>query len=546
MPASQSQTLRNHIRTVLTLDPQAVAVESNAGQSPLGTSSLPLLLQSPPGTPPLPLLLQSPPGTSPLPRLQWRWSELARAATAIEECLQRAGVEPEMPVGWVAHNRAAAVAAFISLVANGRMVVPLRPRQSSATLPRELAEQRLKAVIADADDWSTEGAVSAARTAGSLGITLTATPALEVRLVPELAHPGSGPHRPPMPDYVLERLTSGTTGAPKRIPVLESVLLPSLRSGEPTAEPGTAAAAESEPRLKTSPAILLKPFSHAGGLFGLLLALYQARPMVLMEKFSPEEWAAVIARYAPKAASLVPAMIQMVLQAGIAPELLRSLKAIRSGTAPLDVAMQAEFETRYGIPILVDYGAAEFIGGVAGWTLADHRQFSSTKRGSVGRARRDVQLKVTSADGAHELPTGESGILHIKCERFGPDWIRTNDLASIDVDGFVFLQGRADDAINRGGFKILPEEVAAVLRRYPGVRDAAVIGRPDVRLGQVPVAAIEMAPQVPAPDPAQLEAFAREHLTAYMIPKEFHFVASLPRTASLKVSRPDLKVMLGL
>ena len=527
MPAGHSQTLRNHIRTVLTLDPQAVAVESNAGQSPLP-------------------LLQSPPGTSPLPRLQWRWSELALAATAIEDSLQRAGVEPEMPVGWVAHNRAAAVAALISLVANGRMVVPLRPRQSSATLPRELSEQRLKAVIADADDWSIEGAVTAARVAGSFGLTVTAMPALDVRVVPELDHPGAGPHRPPMPGYALERLTSGTTGTPKRIPVLESVLLPSLRSGEQTAERGDAAAEPEPLRLKTSPAILLKPFSHAGGLFGLLLALYQARPMVLMEKFSPEEWAQAIARYGPKTASLVPAMIQMVLQAGIPPELLCSLKAIRSGTAPLDVAMQAEFEARYGVPILIDYGAAEFIGGVAGWTLADHRQFSSTKRGSVGRARRDVQLKVTSAEGACELPTGESGILHIKCERFGPDWIRTNDLASIDADGFVFLQGRADDAINRGGFKILPEEVAAVLRRYPGVRDAAVIGRPDVRLGQVPVAAIEMAPQVPAPDPAQLEAFAREHLTAYMIPKEFHFVASLPRTASLKVSRPDLKVMLGI
>ena len=509
MPADPSQTLRHHISTVLTLDPQAVAVESSVGQSP------------------------------------WRWSELAAAATAIEDSLRRAGVEPEMPVGWVAHNRVAAVAAFISLVANGRMVVPLRPRQSSATLPRELTEQRLKAVIADADDWSTEGAVSAARAAGSFGLTVTATPTLAVHVVPDLAHPGSGPHRPPMPGYVLERLTSGTTGAPKRIPVLESVLLPSLRSGEQAAERG--AASESEAlRLKTSPAILLKPFSHAGGLFGLLLALYQARPMVLIEKFSPEEWAAAIAQYAPKAASLVPAMIQMVLQAGIPPESLRSLKAIRSGTAPLDTALQTEFETRYGIPILIDYGAAEFIGGVAGWTLADHRQFSNTKRGSVGRPRRDVQLKVTSTDGAHELPTGESGILHIKCDRFAPDWIRTNDLASIDPDGFVFLQGRADDAINRGGFKILPEEVAAVLRRYPGVRDAAVIGRPDARLGQVPIAAIEMAPQVPAPDPAQLEAFAREHLTAYMIPKEFHFVAALPRTASLKVSRPDLKVMLGL
>jgi len=171
--------------------------------------------------------------------------------------------------------------------------------------------------------------------------------------------------------------------------------------------------------------------------------------------------------------------------------------------------MQIHFEEHYGIPILVDYGAAEFIGGVAGWTLADHRQFSATKRGSVGRPRLDVHLKITSQDGSIELPAGQSGLLHIKCDRFGPDWFRTNDLASSDPDGFVYLQGRADDAINRGGFKILPEEVAAVLRRYPGVRDAAVVGKPDARLGQVPIAAIEMAPGTPPPSPATDRSLSR-------------------------------------
>jgi acyl-coenzyme A synthetase/AMP-(fatty) acid ligase len=268
--------------------------------------------------------------------------------------------------------------------------------------------------------------------------------------------------------------------------------------------------------------------------------------MVLMERFSPEGWALAMHRYQPKSASLVPAMIQMILQAQIKPDLLRSLKAIRSGTAPLDPQIQAQFEAQYGIPILIDYGAAEFIGGVAGWSLADYQKFSGAKRGSVGRARPDVLLKVTPADSEAELPLGHSGVLHIKCDRFGPDWHRTNDLACVDEDGFLFLHGRVDDAINRGGFKILPEEVAAVLRRYPGVRDAAVIGKPDVRLGQVPIAAIEMRPDVSPPAPELLETFAREHLTAYMIPKEFHFVAALPRTASMKVSRPELKAMLGV
>jgi long-chain acyl-CoA synthetase len=504
MPAALPQSLRAHIRAVLELEPRAVAIQSGAGQ--------------------------------------WRWEDLAKAADAVERALQRAGIAAQMPVGWVARNRPAAVAAFAALIMNGRMVVPLRPRQTSATLPQEITEQRLIAVVADDEDWNAEDTLAAAAAAGTFGIAVSDSPALEVRVVPQLSHAGPGPHRPAMPGYVLERLTSGTTGAPKRIPVLEAVLIPSLRSGEQAGS----SAEPPELRLQRSPSILLKPFSHAGGLFGLLLALYQARPMVLMERFSPEEWAQAIQRYQPRSASLVPAMIQMILQARIKPDLLRSLKAIRSGTAPLDPQMQAQFEAQYGIPILIDYGAAEFIGGVAGWSLEDYRIFSGTKRGSVGRARPDVVLKVTSADTGATLPVGQTGVLHIKCDRFGPDWHRTNDLACVDEDGFLFLHGRADDAINRGGFKILPDEVAAVLRRYPGVRDVAVIGKPDARLGQVPIAAIEMAPDVTAPTPGLLEAFAREHLTAYMIPKEFHFVAALPRTASMKVSRPELKVMLGV
>ena len=504
MSSGRVETLGERIRAVFALDPEAIAVEAGAGRS--------------------------------------RWADLTAASERLEQALQQGGIAPAMPVGWVASNRAGAIAAFASLVMNGRMVVPLRPRQTSASFPDELAAQKLQAVVGDTDDWADEDAIAAATKAGSLGIAVAGTASFDVRVVPELSRAGAGPHRSPMPGYVLERLTSGTTGAPKRIPVLESVLVPSLQSAE---QKGTRTESHAL-QLKTSPSFLLKPFSHAGGLFGLLLALYQARPMVLFEKFVPEEWALAVSLYRPKSASLVPAMIQMIIEARIAPALLRSLKAIRAGTAPLDPQMQIHFEEHYGIPILVDYGAAEFIGGVAGWTLADHRQFSATKRGSVGRPRPDVHLKITSHDGSIELPTGQSGLLHIKSDRFGPDWFRTNDLASIDPDGFVYLQGRADDAINRGGFKILPEEVAAVLRRYPGVRDAAVVGKPDARLGQVPIAAIEMAPGTPPPSLIVLEAFAREHLTAYMVPKEFRFVDTLPRTASLKINRPELKTILGL
>ena len=502
--ASQdNSSLGSRIRSVLSLQPDAVAIEGAGGKS--------------------------------------TWADLAAAAAHIDAALRDAHVERNTPVGWVAHNRSAAVAAFVSLVTTERMVVPLRPPQVSATLPEEITTQRLQAVIADESDWARQGVRDAAAAAGSLGIAITGWSPITVRVVAGCTRVGSGPHRLPAPGIVLERLTSGTTGPPKRIPVNEAVLIPSLKAGEQSSTDDG-----KELRIKRSPAILLKPFSHAGGLFGLLLALYQARPMVLLEKFSAEEWANVIRRYQPRSASLVPAMIRMILDANISPDALRSLRAVRAGTAPLDPQTQIEFESRFGIPILIDYGAAEFIGGVAGWTLEEHRQFAASKRGSVGRARGDVQLQVVSEETGEELARGRIGVLRVKSLRFGADYFRTNDLASIDGDGFLFLHGRADDAINRGGFKVLPEEVAAVLRRYAGVRDVAVIGMADARLGQVPIAAVEMMPGMNPPDPHELDAFARAHLTGYMVPKEYRFVAALPRTASMKVSRPELKAMLGV
>lgn len=504
MTEQNQETLAQRVDSVLDLDPSAIAIEYQG--------------------------------------VSISWAELRTATDDIERLLQAAGVEREAPVGWAARNRPAAVASFIALVRGGRMVVPLRPAYNVANFRDDISAQKLKAVIGDPDDWADEGVVEAAREAGSVGIEVSHYP-FSVRLISGLEKPGAGPHREPMPDYVLERLTSGTTGTPKRIPVKQDILMPSLSAGDQKRR-GEEAAPLS---LKTSPALLFKPFSHAGGLFGLLFSLYQARPIVLFEKFNVPEWVDAVAKYKPKAASLVPAMIRMVLDADVEPEKLESLIAIRSGTAPLETDVQEAFEERFDCAILVDYGAAEFIGGLAGWSLKDHQEFSKTKRGSVGRAKSDVNIRVVDQESFEPLPTDKTGIVEVKSDRYGPDWIRTNDLARIDTDGFIFLEGRADDAINRGGFKVLPEEVAAVLRKHPKVGDAAVVGMKDERLGQVPLAAIELPEgSLDIPQKEELDAFLKESLPSYMVPVEYRVVETLPRTVSMKVSRPELKSLLGI
>ena len=113
-----------------------------------------------------------------------------------------------------------------------------------------------------------------------------------------------------------------------------------------------------------------------------------------------------------------------------------------------------------------------------------------------------------------------------------------------DYDGTLATHGRIDDAINRGGFKILPDDVSAVIRQFPGVQDATVVGYPDPRLGQVPVAIIEAPGQ--ALDPAAIKAFLKDRLAPYQVPVDYKFIDAFPRTTTMKISRPELKAMLGL
>jgi acyl-CoA synthetase (AMP-forming)/AMP-acid ligase II len=133
--------------------------------------------------------------------------------------------------------------------------------------------------------------------------------------------------------------------------------------------------------------------------------------------------------------------------------------------------------------------------------------------------------------------------LEAKVAPIGPDWIRTTDIASIDADGFVTLHGRADGAINRGGFKVLPETVRRVLISHPAVRDACVVGVADKRLGQVPFAAIEATPGVPVPSSDELKELVRQALPVYNVPVEFAVVDELPRNPALKVSLPAVAAL---
>ncbi len=260
-----------------------------------------------------------------------------------------------------------------------------------------------------------------------------------------------------------------------------------------------------------------------------------------MEKFTVAGWHDHAVRHRPQVSGLPPAGVQMVLDANIPREDLSSIRAIGTGAAALDPSAHKAFEERYGIPILLSYGATEFGGPVTAMTADLHATWGKQKFGTVGRALPGVQLRVIDSNTGAVLGAGEEGILEVVSPRIGPEWIRTSDIAVIDADGFLFHRGRADGAIMRGGFKLLPETIERALMLHQEISAAAVVGLADKRLGQVPAAAIQLKPGVEQPSVADLEAHLRDHVLATHIPVEWRFVAALPTTPSLKTDKPAVR-----
>ena len=431
-------------------------------------------------------------------------------------------------VGLVARNAPAHLAAMAAQAAHGRLTTMIYSAQTKAGIASSIQDASAAIVLAAPEDWTPE-TIAAANAAGSVAIAIQAgqEPELELLARPE----GRLAERDPWsPDTAFEVLSSGTTGLPKKI----SLSWQTLSSA--AADARHAYAGTGEP----APQIMLHPLANIAGVSYLLPIFATRQQVVLMEKFATPEWVRIVSTYKPKRASLPPAAVRMVLQSEASKEDLQSLAVLAVGGGKLDLDTQLEFERRFGIPVLAAYGATEFAGVVANWTLDDYQRLGPEKRGSAGRASKNVELRIIDPDTNEVLPPNNPGLLEARVSRLGPGWIRTNDIALIDEDGFLFVQGRADGAINRGGFKIVPDAVAATLKSHPDVADAVVIGIPDSRLGEVPVAAVELIEGARTTS-EQIVAFLRDRLAAYQVPVEVRIVEALPRNPSMKVSLHEVK-----
>jgi acyl-CoA synthetase (AMP-forming)/AMP-acid ligase II len=481
----------------------------------------------------------------------WSWGELAGHGALVDAELPE-GLRDAvgLRVAVVMRNRPAHVATILDTLARRRCLVPVSSLQTPARLADDVAALGVPVVVADAEDWARPELVEAVRRGGALGLSLDGR---RVRRVvdasPGAADTASATAAGTGPDSAGTAIlmpTSGTTGPPKRVAITRRDLAIGFDRVRRYARSNESAA--SAPRLSSGVAVCVTPLVHIAGLWAALQFAVEGRRLALLDRFEPLAWADLVAEHRPMVTMLPPAALVMLLEADVDPGKLTSLRAIMCGTAPLAPEVEQRFTERYRVPVLTTYGATEFPGGLVGWTLDDKLRVGADKRGSTGRARPGVDIRVVDPDSGEPLGPDVEGAIEARTPQTvargtAPDgWVRTTDLGRLDADGFLWVTGRADGAINRGGFKIMPEVVEAALARHPAVRAAGVVGVPDPRLGQVPVAAVEASEPVTA---AELSGWLREQLLAYQVPTRIEIVPELPRTPSMKVSRPGVLALLG-
>jgi acyl-CoA synthetase (AMP-forming)/AMP-acid ligase II len=469
-----------------------------------------------------------------------RWSDLAAITNGLNAACDALDLAPGDQVACLLRNSPAHAAMMLGTVAAHRCLVPVNALQPDLKLVEEIQRLRPKLIVATPEDWDRSGVEEAARAVGAAGLEIHLAGRPAVTLRPGRERPGSGMHPDPSPDVAILMLTSGTTGAPKRVPlrieVIGRQLMDNARTGPSTPDATATEAPAATP-------VIFSSFVHIGGVWGVFSLALNGCRICLLERFQVREWRDAIVAHRPAMSGAPPTALRMILDADIPRADLASLKYMTSGTAPLDPKIVDRFLERYDLPILQNYGATEFAGGVAGWSLPTFRKYWATHRGATGRLHRSIEGRVIDAATGEVLAEGEEGVLELRGFAIGggEDWVRTTDRAMIDAQRFLWIRGRIDNAINRGGFKIQPEDIARVLESHPSVREASVVGVPDSRLGETPCAAVVLKAGAPCPGEDELRQWARARLLPYQTPSIVRIVDEFPRTPSLKVSVPAMR-----
>jgi long-chain acyl-CoA synthetase len=467
---------------------------------------------------------------------KYSYSDLWAQSVLVSERLRRQfGVRPGDRVGLWLKNCPEFIPSLFGILHAGAVAVPINNFLKPVEVGYMLGDAGIDVLITDAELGAHFQALAEVR------------PQLKLLKVEEL---GGGAPRlaaqdSAMPDRAESDLaiiiyTSGTTGRPKGAMLSHGNLLHNVESCRLVLHV-----------VETDRVAVMLPMFHSYMLtVGLLLPLLAGGSVVLVKSLHPVRSA--LQEIVQSEATILPAIPQFYRSVASFP--LNGplpLRLFVSGAAPLPVQVLKEFEARFQRPLIEGYGLSE-----ASPVVTKNPLDGSRKPGSIGLPIPHVELSIQDDEGRH-LGTGEIGELCVRggnvmlgywnqpaetARTMRGDWLLTGDIGYRDAEGYYFITDRKKDMLLVNGINVYPREIEEILYQYPGIREAAVIGRPDERKGEQPIA------YVSANDGAVLEEkavrhFVRMSLADYKVPRKVVVLPALPRSAAGKILKRTLREM---
>ena len=511
------------------------------------------------------------------------YAQLGEQIDRAAEGLRRLGVQAGDPVALVLPNCPQHIVAFYAVLRLGAIVVEHNPLYTPRELRHQFEDHGAKIVIAWDKTVDTIQAFPADVAVESIvSVDLTRAMPLKTRALLRLPIAkaresraalttrvrgttpweqlvGTEPikpaiHRPTAADVALIQYTSGTTGSPKGATLTHLNLTSNAaqaRAWVPTVQRGRGCVVY---------AVL--PMFHAYGLtLCLTFAMSMGARLVLFPRFDPDLVLPVIAKRPATFLPAVPPIYERLTAAAEAKGVsLRGIQIAISGAMPLPASVVEPWEARTGGTLVEGYGLSE-----TSPVLMANPVGPTRRAGTVGLPLPNTECRVVDP----EQPTldrepGQEGELLVRGPQVfsgywnkpdetdavfvpatdgGAPWFRTGDIVSLDADGFVRIVDRIKELIITGGFNVAPSEVEDALRQHPEIVDVAVVGLPSERSGEDVVAAVVLAPGATL-DAEAVRAFAREHLTAYKVPRRVVQVDELPKSLIGKVLRRKVREQL--
>lgn len=473
----------------------------------------------------------------------WSYTELQGVVDAVAGALAAMGVAADDRVGLLAPNGPEFVQSYLGILGAGATVVPL----NTLLAPREMAfilgDAGVKALIYHQSFASVARAVGRDLPAGVLGICIgdDVDPAA-IRLSDLIArgHPAPLLSLDARTDVAVILYTSGTTGRPKGAMLTHGNLLAN-----------TASVAEALGFTDHDRILVVLPMFHAfAATVGMLTPLLEGASLIPLARFEPKPVTQAIALHGATVFLGVPSMYGVLLRMEDA--LIGSWASVRlcvSGGAAMPVALMSAFESRFAVPICEGDGPTE-----CGPVTSVNPPAGPRKPGSIGLPIPSVEMRVKDLDG-RDLVDGEMGEICVRGpsvmkgyfqlpestrESFFGDWFRTGDLGYRDADGYFFLVDRLKDLVITNGMNVYPRVIEESLHANPEVLEAAVVGDPDPRHGEVPVAHVVLRPESTA-TVASLRAWCRGRLGQHEVPRRILIHDALPKNAAGKILKRELR-----